>query len=104
MKLSGQIDEEVTRLNAVRNAAMKRIADLHREAERKAEVAREHMAEGKLECVICWKAAKTHAFIPCGHRELCANCVPKMLAEQGDSRRCPTCRQPFTDIKRIFIT
>jgi len=47
------------------------------------------------QCVICMDARKTHAFIPCGHRCVCASCAAK-------SETCPLCRADFTGIMKIF--
>lgn len=40
-------------------------------------------------CAVCLVASATHAFAPCGHRCVCAECAKK----QGKPVRCPLCRK-----------
>ncbi len=46
--------------------------------------------------------APTHAFIPCGHKQMCAACAADGAIVQGLDERCPVCRQTFTCIIHIF--
>ncbi|CAI6357192.1 unnamed protein product [Macrosiphum euphorbiae] len=48
-------------------------------------------------CVVCCDSIRTHAFIPCGHRPVCGDCVVLLNPE-----RCPLCNQPFTTYIRIW--
>lgn len=47
------------------------------------------------ECVLCLSAAKTHAFVPCGHMACCAGCVGHVTS--GKIRACPVCRAALRD-------
>ena len=47
-------------------------------------------------CVVCLDNLPTMAVLPCGHRCLCEGCATLELS------RCPMCRQPVDDTKRIF--
>ncbi len=38
------------------------------------------------ECVVCLYNQKTHAFIPCGHKACCVECVKSL-------KTCPICRK-----------
>ena len=46
-------------------------------------------------CCVCQDAKKTHAFVPCGHKCVCANCAAKC-------ETCPLCRTPVTAFLPIF--
>ena len=46
-------------------------------------------------CCICYDAKKTHAFQPCGHKCVCANCADKC-------QTCPMCRAPVIGSLKIF--
>ena len=52
-------------------------------------------------CVICQDQAKTHAFVPCGHRCVCEACGKRLMALRT-RRVCPICRQPATSSMRIW--
>jgi len=52
------------------------------------------------ECVICISAPATMAFVPCGHKCVCAGCAKQLPKTQR--RRCPQCRREATDIIKIF--
>jgi hypothetical protein len=47
------------------------------------------------DCIVCMDAKKTHAFQPCGHKCVCANCAAKCQI-------CPICRAPVTGILKIY--
>ncbi|CAI6377371.1 unnamed protein product [Macrosiphum euphorbiae] len=48
-------------------------------------------------CIICIDADRTHAFIPCGHKILCGDCVNLL-----EPKRCPVCSEHFTNSIRIW--
>ena len=48
------------------------------------------------ECIICFEKEKTFAFIPCGHKILCSECVKKKF------QKCPLCRKSVTGVLRIY--
>jgi len=48
-------------------------------------------------CIVCTVNEKTHAFIPCGHKAVCGDCL-----ELLESQRCPLCNQAFTASLRIW--
>jgi len=50
-------------------------------------------------CVVCLGTPASHAFIPCGHRCVCAECSEVVLQATGD---CPLCRQKATSSLHIF--
>jgi len=51
------------------------------------------------ECVICMEAPRSHAMVPCGHRCVCADCVPNVFQ---DPPRCPVCRTEVSSCMQIF--
>lgn len=53
---------------------------------------------GQTECVICIDAAATHAMVPCGHKVVCEEHAPTVVA----SGRCPTCRAVVQSAMKIF--
>ena len=58
------------------------------------------------DCVVCLEARKDHAFIPCGHLALCAECAAlyESAPEEHAWRRqgCPVCRASYSKVMRIF--
>jgi len=54
-------------------------------------------------CVVCLTMPKSHAFIPCGHRCVCAACGNQILygGPQG-SAICPVCRTRANGAIKIF--
>ncbi len=53
-------------------------------------------------CLICMSNPPTHAFIPCGHKQVCGTCAADASIVQGLKQKCPVCRQEFTCIVQIF--
>lgn len=47
--------------------------------------------------VVCHDSPRTHAFIPCGHRPVCGDCLLLL-----NPKRCPLRNQPFTTYTRIW--
>ncbi len=47
------------------------------------------------ECVVCLYNQKTHAFIPCGHKACCVDCVKNF-------KICPICRKQVKTFIRIY--
>ena len=45
------------------------------------------------DCVICLSIASTIAFIPCGHRCVCATCNVTL---KQNGYKCPVCREKIT--------
>ena len=41
------------------------------------------------ECCVCMEAAKSHSFIPCGHRCVCETCADNIMTT---TKECPVCR------------
>lgn len=54
-----------------------------------------------LYCVVCLTHAKTHAFVPCGHRCVCAGCSKEVLRGSGKAE-CPVCRTRANGALQIF--
>jgi len=53
-------------------------------------------------CVICMMNPPTHAFIPCGHKQLCRECAADGSIVEGLRSNCPVCRRQFQCIVQIF--
>lgn len=51
-------------------------------------------------CVVCWASPKTHAFVPCGHRCVCADCGNAVVAQAHAA--CPLCRTVAEGVLQIF--
>ena len=52
--------------------------------------------EAKL-CKICYVSEYNTAFFPCGHVIACAKCASSVT-------KCPLCRQPFTNVMRVYFS
>ena len=57
--------------------------------------------DGSVACCVCLTAAQTHAFMPCGHRCVCATCAE--LVMDTESPACVLCRQAARECVQIFI-
>ena len=53
-------------------------------------------------CLICMDNSPTHAFIPCGHKQICGACSTQKVIVDGLKGKCPTCRANFQAIVHIF--
>lgn len=53
-------------------------------------------------CVVCMSVMKSHAFVPCGHRCVCADCGEDVLRAGGTAASCPVCRGSASSIIQIF--
>lgn len=53
-------------------------------------------------CEICQEHEKTRMCYPCGHLCVCDLCAGRLLAKLGD-KLCPLCRNPFTEIVKVYI-
>ena len=54
------------------------------------------------ECVICLDSKANHAFIPCGHLCICADCIPAVIPEGKIKGPCPVCRAEAT-VQQLFF-
>ena len=55
-------------------------------------------------CVICLADDRIFAFVPCGHRCLCAACCFEMVAwTPMHVVRCPVCRMTPATVCRIYL-
>ncbi|XP_063725356.1 mitochondrial ubiquitin ligase activator of NFKB 1-like isoform X3 [Symsagittifera roscoffensis] len=52
-------------------------------------------------CVICLEARRETFFVPCGHVCACTNCANLLTGASSNGRRCPICRQSFTQINYL---
>lgn len=52
-------------------------------------------------CVVCLDAQADHAIIPCGHANVCYECIT-FIKHSKDNAPCPTCRTPITQVVRLF--
>jgi E3 ubiquitin-protein ligase XIAP len=48
-------------------------------------------------CKICYVSEYNTAFFPCGHVIACAKCASSVT-------KCPLCRQPFTNVMRVYFS
>jgi len=74
--------------------------DLPEEAERVTlEWNRRMSEEGQNEscCTVCMAEPKDHALVPCGHR-FCGECPQRV----SPKKRCPTCKQVFQQVIRLY--
>lgn len=53
------------------------------------------------ECAICMDGARTHAFVPCGHRMVCEPCATRVLLSADPA--CPSCRSACTQALRVYL-
>ena len=57
--------------------------------------------EGRLECVVCSKAPRTHVFVPCGHMCACKTCSSRVM----ESRKvCPMCNQSSIMATKVIVS
>ena len=61
------------------------------------------------ETAICMDAEKTHVFISCMHKAICAACADRLLDADPwrgtvyqDAVQCPICRVKSLEIKKVF--
>jgi hypothetical protein len=52
------------------------------------------------ECCVCLDEAKSHAFVPCGHLCVCAECAESIMSSL--KKECPSCRGPAAHVVKIF--
>ena len=85
------------------DAIYQRLLALLKQAEAAAE-ARESREARELadaaECIICTTRARTHLFVPCGHKLCCGRCADKVAT--GGTRKCPTCRCNISNVQRVY--
>lgn len=55
--------------------------------------------EDENQCVVCWDAPPTHAFLPCGHRCVCESDAAELMAR---NKLCPVCRSHATGVVRVY--
>lgn len=48
-------------------------------------------------CKICYNNESNTIFLPCGHVIACAKCASSVA-------KCPACRQPFEDVRRVYFS
>ena len=53
------------------------------------------------ECVVCMDKTRTHSFVPCGHRCVCAECAA--LVMRAAQPLCPNCRTPASSSLQMFL-
>ena len=54
------------------------------------------------ECVVCQDAARSHSFVPCGHRCACQECASTIMALVPAARQCPICRAEATYAIQVY--
>jgi hypothetical protein len=55
--------------------------------------------ESDTTCVVCLDADRSHLYVPCGHKCVCAACAARVMA--GDAL-CPVCRMAATAVVKVF--
>ena len=56
-----------------------------------------------LPCIVCLGPRNgIFAFMPCGHASLCEICCIKVSGRNSNGK-CPTCRTPINEYKKIFF-
>ena len=58
------------------------------------------IAADESECVVCMDKKRTHIFLPCGHRCVCAGC--SFLVMRAAQPLCPYCRAPASSSVQTF--
>ena len=53
-------------------------------------------------CLICMENPPSHAFIPCGHKQICGACSEQKAIVDGLHGKCPTCRAAFEKLLHIY--
>ena len=73
--------------------------------EEKKENEQDHVNKKKrpmTECVICMDSNANHAFIPCGHLCICADCLSAVIPKGKTKGPCPVCRAEST-VQQLFF-
>ena len=56
-------------------------------------------------CVYCYEEEKEYAFMPCGHRCVCARCCERIWGagrKEGTAKQCPVCHEVIAGAMRVF--
>ena len=56
-------------------------------------------AREREECIVCMEARRSEAFVPCGHRCMCATCARSIM---HTTRQCPECRGAATACITVY--
>ena len=91
-----EFDENITRVRTLNHQVLTRTEKLLSELSNLLEKVQKKDAPRK--CTICFTRPITVCFVSCGHC-LCENCAERCKAGRN---KCFTCRQPITDIIKIF--
>lgn len=67
-----------------------------KQIDEKSDDVEEEKKDSKL-CKICYNNEYNTIFLPCGHVIACAKCASSVT-------KCPACRQPFDDVKRVYFS
>ena len=57
------------------------------------------------ECCICYNNIAVNellAFVPCGHRCVCSECVKKIVSGNITKRKCPMCRKRVKEAMIVY--
>ena len=89
---------------AAKNANFGIVELLNETKKRKAETELpEETYSNKDPCMICLGPKNgLYVLLPCGHASLCELCCLKIMF-QNDYSKCPSCRKPIQDYKKVFI-
>jgi hypothetical protein len=57
------------------------------------------------ECIVCMDNVADHLILNCGHLCVCGPCAERVKNSQSSNRSpsCPCCREPITQIKRVYV-
>lgn len=62
---------------------------------------KEEIVQEENHCVVCLDAQADHVIIPCGHANVCYECIT-YITHSKDNAQCPTCRTPITQVVKLF--
>ena len=60
------------------------------------------IADPEQNCAVCFLGVRQVAFLPCGHRCACEECVMHIV-RASDFPRCPLCRQHANSVYNIYL-
>ena len=101
-------EEAAAKVKAAEEAAAAKAAKEEAAADLAAE-ARRSRAKGEdrsSECAVCMDKPRTHAFLPCLHRCVCADCALKIMGAAttvAGARQCPYCRVPASAAQEVYM-
>ena len=74
----------------------KLLQNQHSDLKKKISILEQKLSDTNL-CEICFEKKKNILCVPCNHISICESCSPHI------NSKCPICRTPVTQIKKVFI-